>query len=196
MGSQTEKSEPPGAAPFAWQRVITKIVPDDLINIFLAEFKKLYGMPGWNPKEITFSDGTLLATVTSQGSQLKNLYEWSKINNATVNIRREGISVALNMPVVNRAQPTNIYPVRHVIARLIDNLSTVYPGNRIQLGEFTNRDNYTEVAAVITLENVSPELLGVIGSMLRNYPITLQSIVVSVNNGSLNGSINLLILGN
>ncbi len=170
--------------------------PDSLITIFLAELQKLYGMPGWVPKSIFFSKGLLSANVQSQGSLLKNLYQWAKLNNAIIVVRRDGISVTLTMPIQNRPQPKNIYSIKKVLVQLIDKIAIIYPGNHLSPGETIDHGgSYSEMPIAINLDSASPELIRTIGQQLQGYPMTLQNIQVSVNNGSLSGSINLLILG-
>jgi len=193
---QAPAPEKPQVNPFkGYYDALNSTDPGDSIAFYVAGLTKLYGLPGWNIKNTIYRDGVLNATVTSQGSPLKSLYEWAKLNNAIANIGQQGVMIMVTMPLEKRGQAQYIYPIRAVLVEIIDKIASVYPGNNIQLGEQKNLGSYSEMAIAIRLSNVSPGLLAIIGKLLSGYPITLQNMPLSVDNGSLNGTINLLILG-
>jgi len=188
---------PPRVNPYqAFYDNLNSPAPDVLINQFLDEYQMLFSLPGWNPKDAIFNNGTLTSTVQSQGSKLQNLYAWAQLNNALVIVRKDSVGVTIVRTMENRPKPQNIYHLKAVLVKLIDNLATIYPGNHLTLGDTNDHNVYYDMNVTINLDNVSPDLIRMIGQQLHDDPIKLQNITVSVNNGSLSGAINLMILGN
>jgi len=170
-------------------------VPDEEIQQFLSSLALLYTMPGWTMKSIDYSNGTATASVISAGSKTETLFEWAKINGATVDLKRDGIFVSVNDTLKKRAAPTKIYPLKKVIANFIDRLSRVYPGNHLSLGDFANHGVYTQDELTIKIDKVTPIVLSLIAEQLNDLPLTLKSMSFKVDNGSLSGSIIIEALG-
>jgi len=169
--------------------------PEDVINRFLEKLRVLFTMPGWTPTVITYAGGTVSASVQTLASKTEELNEWAKQNNATVDIQQNGIYVHMNIDPARRTVPTYIYPLKSVLAHFIDRLSNVYPGNHLKLGTFDNKGVYSDVPITIDVEDISPIVLSLIGEQFKGLPIIVQTLSVTLDKGSLTGTINIDALG-
>src|SRR3990167_1727737 len=170
--------------------------PADTIHKLSNTVILLLTMPGWSPDLISYAGGTVSASVKSLGSRTNVLLSWAKKNNATVNILSTGFYVNLTFSQLNRLTPTDIHPLKEVIANLIDRLSYVNPKNDIVLGTYTDKGRFSEVDVTINFDNVSPTALQLIGDQFRMLPLTLSKVSIKYDNGYLSGSIVLKALGN
>lgn len=196
---ETAPPPPPPPKPNPYQGyydALSTFAPDEQIDVFIKELNILLTMPGWYVKNLNYVNGVMVANVQSPGSKLDNLFTWAKINNANVNLQKNGVVVTIALPLVKRSRPENIYQFKRVLASLIDRLATVYPGNNLRIGNFTNKGSYWTITVSIRLNKITPTVLGLIGQQMKDYPITLQNISTSVNNGVVTGTINLTVLGN
>jgi hypothetical protein len=169
--------------------------PPIQINEFINKLNVLATMPGWTPLTITYTPGILEATV-APGDTIESLSEWAEKNGATVKVDADGIHVSMALELKNRMKPKKIYPLEDISAAVLDRVSVVYPGNHVKLNEFTQKGVYSTVKITITLEEVTPLVLSLIGQQLRHLPLVLTAIsITGVRNGQLSGLIILEGLG-
>jgi len=179
----------------AYYNTLLAPAPDQEIQQFLAKFEQLYTMPGWTVKHVDYTRGNLIAKVESGGSKTQTLMDWAGRNQATVDIRTDGMYVSMPVPLINRPQDRTVYVFKEVMAKFIDNLSQVYPGNRIKLDTLEKKINFTSVKLVVNVENVSPFVLVLISKQFKDLPIVILNLALDVDNGSLTGSIVTQVLG-
>ncbi len=197
----TPKTEVPTTAPVTnlyqvYYDTLSSPAPDQEVNQLLDVMNVIGTMPGWAIKEINYSKGAVTASVTSNGGKTEELYAWAAVKKITVNIKKEGIDITTNITLAKRPKPTKIYKIKDVIAVFIDRLSTVYPGNHLTLGDFTSKGPFKDVLITITLENMRPLVLQLIGKQFRDLPLVLQNIKLSTQQGNaFNGSITIEALG-
>jgi hypothetical protein len=170
--------------------------PEQEIDSFVEGLNTLLTIPGWTATHFDYSSGSISGSLLSQGGKLEDLLLWGKANNVVVIIAPLGITVSMpvNMPP-NRPIPTQIYPMKQVIAQFVDKMVRVYPGNVLKLGNFVSKGKYTDVTVTISVDSISPATLVLIGEQTKDLPFVLQGINVDVNNGALTGSINFDALG-
>ena len=165
--------KPTGEAPQAqnpyalYNDILASPAPEQEVKQFIANVELLYTLPGWDIKTLEYkSDGsTLAAAVVSGGSKTESLFEWAKMNGATVEIRREGMFVLITSQFKKRPVPKSIYPIKMVVANIVDRLSTVYPGNHITLGDFAKKGLYTQTELTVS---VAVSLLPLLRSLAIN----------------------------
>ena len=198
--AQAPQPPPPpqqALSPYAtYNQMLASPAPDEEIKGMLAKLNLLFSLPGWTVKAIDYSNGTLLANVTSGGTKAETLLAWAHAVGATFGVKNTGFVVIFNVPLTNRPVPTNIYPIRNIIAILIDRLSNVIPGNNMQLGEFKNQDVFNNATLTIAATAVTPVVLAMIGEQLKDLPLVLKHVTMSNTNGTLSGSIEIEVLGN
>jgi hypothetical protein len=163
--------------------------PDQQINAIVKKLSLFATLPGWQLKSITFGSGNLATVVTSNGGTIKNLFAWAEQHAASVEIKQDGVYVNMLVRESDRPVPQQIYPLKQVLGSLVDNVAAVYPGNHLRLDQFTNRGVFTEVTVTISVDKISPSILAVIAQQLKDLPLSLQSLEMSVEDGSLTGSI-------
>lgn len=179
-----------------YNRILMTPDPVEEMNAFLSSLNTLLTIPSWDLTQVRYSGGDITATVTTVGSSVQQLIAWSKANDVSVEMRPDGIH--LDMPVklpANRPAPKDIYPLTDVIARFVDHLSAVYPGNHLQLSEIANKGKYNDVTIIISVDKISPATFALIGEQMKDLPFVLKTVALTVNNGMLTGSINFEAVG-
>ena len=187
----------PEKNPYAdFNKALISPKPEEEISYVVDKLRVLMTMPGWTMNALDYSNKKLSVSVTSGGSDVASLEDWVKNNNATIEIRQDGIYVIMLFSGSNRLMPKNIYPIKDVIATLIDRLGNVYPGNNMQISTFNNKGAYTDVSITVNFMNGSPTMLSLIGSQFKDLPCVLKSMAFTVTNGNITGSIIIQALGN
>lgn len=169
--------------------------PTTQIHWLVTAILSLQTIPGWAANDMEYKDNVLTAKVTSLGARTSLLYAWAKQNNAAVTIAADGFHLAMTATFANRPLSDAISPTDKVIASIIDNVSYVLPGNNLSLGPATSRGRYMEQEIAINFNNIAPGTLDLIGQQLKNLPLVLTKVVITVTNGYVAGTINLKALG-
>ncbi len=157
---------------------------------------RLFTIPGWIPTSVDYTKGNLSVAVKSKGARTGILFDWAKQNQAIVDVEQSGFYLTLTNPTVNRRSPTTINSLKYVIADIVDRLSYILPGNRLQLGAYNDRKVYMETVLTISFTDITPATFNLIGQQFRSLPLVLTKVSFEVNNGRLSGSIVLQALGN
>lgn len=183
--------------PFqAYNAALSSSAPDQEINAFLNKFNLLFTLPGWSVEKVNYTPGSLSAAVKSLGNTTQSLLDWAQKNNAKVSMQPSGIFVAMNANLPKRPLPTKIYPLKEVLARFIDRLASVYPGNHLVLGNFVDKEAFTQVTVTINIDNVTPLVLALIGKQFKDLPLVLKNVALTFDKGLLSGSIAVDVFGN
>lgn len=187
---------PPQVNPYqGYIDVLKSPSPEEQINNFLQRLKELYAIPGWSLKDVSFGGGSLSGSVQSNGASVETLMKWAKENDASVGILASGFTVSMSVSLASRTRSDAIYPLKNVIAKLVDRLAIIYPGNHLALGESANKGVYSQTEVSINLEKVSPLVLRLISEQIKDLPLVLKTITLTVDNGSLSGTITFDALG-
>jgi hypothetical protein len=197
-----EEQQPIVAAehPNPYQPYYDKLMspaPTIVINGVLDAIENLYAIPGWTVRAVNYQAGTLIAQLQSNGYKIQSLIAWFQADHTIkIEVKPNGIFLYKTLTFNNRPIPSAIYPLQQIVANLLDNLANVYPGNIMQIGDYTNVSSFLTSTLTIDITDSSPITLRLVAAQFDNLPLVLQGINFTVTNGSLSGSIKLLALGN
>lgn len=174
------------------------ISPDPFLEIQYVqnEIVRSYTIPGWIPIKLNYANHQLEMAVQSMGMRTNTLFAWAKDNGGTISVRQDGFYIIFNALLLNRQKPDKIYNIDNVIANLTDRMSYVLPGNNLIMGKSISKGKYIRTTITINFNNIVPTTFGLIGQQLRNLPLILNNVTISVKNQSLTGSIEITALGN
>lgn len=170
--------------------------PTNEINDFTQALQVFMTVPGWTAKHVEYARPTVVATMISDGGEVRDLMSWAEKNDMALTIKPDGVYISKILHLTNRQFPAKIFPLKDVVANFIDRLSKVYPGNHIKLNDFENRGVYTNVQMTLLIDQITPILLTLIGQQFKDLPFSLQSIIFDIDQGSLTGTIIIDALGN
>ncbi len=172
--------------------------PDPALEMknLLEKIILLYSMPGWEPIIVNYQNNKIFTNLRSQGARTNSLYSWAKANNIAVEIQSSGFK--LNIPVknLNRASTKVIYRFDDVIGTLIDRLSFVLPGNSLSISNISRNKYITAGELKITFVNLTPATFGLLSDQLKQLPLVITMVTVSLKDDNISGSIDLKALGN
>lgn len=171
--------------------------PDPAVELTLLANKLtvFYTLPGWEVSSIAYGKSTITASVKSLGGSMHGLMSWADSHDMQMNIKQEGVTLKLELDPESRDVPKTIYPIKNVIASIVDQLAGVLPGNVIKLGDFAKKGVYVDVLVTINFTDITPLTFSMIGQQLVGLPLVLQSTTFNMKDGIINGSITLDALG-
>ncbi|HVE43766.1 MAG TPA: hypothetical protein VNC84_01320 [Gammaproteobacteria bacterium] len=172
-------------------------LPEEEIKRFVEQVSVLLGMPGWVIKQVSYGDRKLSAQVISHGGSMQMLMDWAQQTGFKVLLKPEGIMITRDMVIENRPFNDAIYPLDETMARFMDKLALIYPGNHIRISSFKQKENYTDILFGIELGSDTPLMFGLLADQLSELPFVLKNITVKMDEstGHLSGTINIEAVG-
>ncbi|MDX1901249.1 MAG: hypothetical protein SFW66_04475 [Gammaproteobacteria bacterium] len=169
--------------------------PADEMENIVAGIAKLYTAPGWVPDKLSYSNGSLVAHLSSSGIRIQPLSTWAAQNKMDFALTSEGIQVTLPILTRNRISTTNIMPLAEVISRLIDRESYVVHGNTFKVGDIESHDSFNSTDVKISVDNLSLDTLDLVAKQFKALPLILSKADFTIENGRISGNIVLQALG-
>lgn len=170
--------------------------PRQQLQNFSHDVAVMYALPGWIATNVNYSGSIATFQVHSLGGNIADLYAWAKQHAAEVQLTTTGAKVSLAARIDSRPKPKTISSTQHVVARIIDNMLRIMPGQTVNIENITNHGIYRVANINISYHDVTPDVLRLIGDNLAGLPIKLDNASASIDNGLLSGTIKLTVLGN
>lgn len=160
------------------------------------EITDTYTIPGWVVTRVSTGGTNTRFQVNSLGGTLNTLFLWARQNNSQVNLGSTGATLQMIKALPRRASPTTIVDTKLVTAKVIDDMLQLLPGRSVKVNDFKSEGAYRESVLTISVSDITPNILSLIGYQLQGLPVKLDNVALTVNQGLLSGSIKLAILGN
>src|SRR5579872_4086510 len=175
---------------------MTSPSPRSEIESVTSQVARLYTIPGWFPEKVDYSSGIMRVNIKSSGTKMNVLFKWIEANNATLLIASDGVYLTLPVRINNRTEVKTITSLQQVIAEVIDRIAVVSPGNNLVLAPMMDRGRFMETQLTINFSDLSLEMLDLLAEQLKELPLVLVKLNMSISNGTLSGSLVLKALGN
>lgn len=170
--------------------------PEIQLNELATSIAMLYGMPGWQVTGVTFNGSNYTIQTNPLGGTISYLNQWTKDRNMNLIINPQGVTLTMSSQLPNRAAPTVIYPLQEVLFVVMDNVNSIMPERSVSINTIAKYPMYKSATITISVNDASPDILILIGRELHDLPVKLLNTHISINNGMLSGTIQLLALGN
>jgi len=164
-----------------------QIVLNDLQTAFLA--------PGWMVTQLHFKANKTRLHIRSLGGSTHDLIAWAQQQQSSVSLTQSGAYIEMSSNLPNRQPPSKPTRSLRTLSNIIDRMMLVIPGKSVSIHAGHRYPLYKTTAVVISFDDVSLDVLGIISEELAGLPINLQTVELSVNEGLLSGKIDLNMIG-
>lgn len=179
----------------AYNQALSTPAPEKQLNELVAVIQTLYTISGWQPTRIVYHNAQYDINVTSNNGSLETLNAWAKENHFGYELTAQAAILTKQSALTSRPAPTSIYQHQHVLDLLIDQLDILLLGKHIRLQQTTAHGLLKETTVTITLQDVSSPLLIIIGQTIKDLPLTMNKISLTITPDAINGTINLSVWG-
>lgn len=169
--------------------------PTQTINSLVNNLQKIYNLNGWYASDFGYENGSGKLAMHSLGGTAIDLLEWSKQSQMNVDFSEDGAALIFTASVAPRTVPNHIYDIRQVIALIIDRMMLILPGRAVKINKVMDNQTFRQMSITITFNNISPEILQLVGSNLSGLPVSLNNCSASIKAGLLSGKLQLDVLG-
>jgi hypothetical protein len=179
-----------------YKQALTTPDPTVQLQQIAKQLRVAYSVPGWAPTRISYTGNSMQVELHSLGASITSLLQWSSTNNLNVALSTNGAVLTLPLAVAPRQVPAAIGSTQQMIATLIDRMMLIIPDKSVQLGTSVMGESFRSTTVSVTLNNVSPQVLSLIGKALVGLPLNVANNALDLNNGLLSGTLQLTLLGN
>lgn len=158
--------------------------------------QKLNQIPGWEIQSVHYNGEVGNAKLNSIGGTATQLLTMSQSMGMVVNFSSNGVFVNFTSALSHRPLPDKIANTEKTVAIIMDRMTHVLPKKSVGVDQTITNRVFKQVEMTISFNNVSPEVLQLIGSSLDDLPVNIDSITVSVKNGLLSGYFKISVVGN
>lgn len=179
----------------AYYRALTTPAPDRQLAEMVATITQLYLLPGWSATKLQFNGKRFHVALRSDGGKMSGITQWAKQRGYQFHLSSRGAEVIYQSRLTSRAKPTALYASTQVVTQLVDHMTQLLHHNAVSLGETRQRGDVRATRLTIHLDEVSPELLDLVGRELNHLPLALTSVDITIHSGLMNGIIQLSVWG-
>jgi hypothetical protein len=170
--------------------------PESETTALVHGLQKINQIPGWNVVSVEYDGETGSAKLKSIGGAATQLLTMSQAMGMVVSFSSSGTYINFSTTLNHRPLPDKIASTEKTVALIMDRMTHVLPKKSVSVDQTITNRVFKEVALTISFNNVSPEVLQLIGSNLDDLPVNVKSITVNVKNGLLSGYFKISVVGN
>lgn len=182
-----------GSAPY--QAALTTPRPVDLLNEVARHIDQLYLIPGWAVSKITYNDGQYAVHMLPKGGDLWYLTQWAKQHYYDFHVTSNGAALQLRSQMPRRVLPKHYASFDKATNVFIHRMEHVLTHRAIHVHESHKHGAMREIRVTLDVEQLSPDLLDLVGQELDDLPISLSAIDLRITDGLIEGKIDLSLWG-
>jgi hypothetical protein len=170
--------------------------PGQQISALNEGIRKADAIQGWYVGSVSYNGQVAQLPMHSLGGNASDLMTESQALNMTVNFSSQGASIGFPTIIEGRPTPDRIANTQQTIALIIDRMMKILPGKAVQINNTTQNQVFQQTGITISFNNISPEVLQLIGSSMDDLPVTLISVTATKKDGLFSGNLQLNVVGN
>lgn len=169
--------------------------PREQLKKVVQDYNEAGAVLGWGAHRLSFDGQSLVLHFDPEGGSLQSFVEWARAHQWTVDWNPTAVTLQTPIHLPQRAAPAVIYALDQVLIRLIDQLNVVLPKHTLSLGPSQSKQGVKERALLLSVSDISPAVLDLIGGQLQNFPVELVSVDLDLTQGLASGTIKLNVWG-
>lgn len=180
----------------AWQDKLHQPAPATIMQSLVSHIDTLYLIPGWQAVGFHYAGHAFQATLkASDGGDLWALTDWAKQHFYTMHMDHEQAVLQSTSRLAVRQSVPPILPMADVMNTFTRRFSRLLAADAMHFGS-VQQDGKLQTASIkLTIHALSPDLLALVGEEFENLPLTLSSADLSIEDGLINGTIQLSLWG-
>lgn len=162
------------------------------LNELATHINTLYFVPGWHAQSVSYDGHRYAIHLIAAGGNLNTLASWARANQFRYRLDSEGAQLSRQSHLAPRANVSSKRSLQGLLATLHDELGHLLPSDTVTVGNVYQVEKDLKTASVmIRMQDVSPQILELVGSTLADMPVVLSRVNLKLQSGLLSGTIRL-----
>jgi hypothetical protein len=179
----------------AYNHALLTPAPEAQLEELRHAVTQLYGIPGWQLSHLQFDGQHYHIKVISDGADMEMLEAWAKESRYQLQLTSNGPVLSQRTATVARLAPEKMQPLQPLLTMLIDEIDQLLQAKSVSLGQIQTHGDARTTLLTIHVNQISPEILDLVGRELDNLPLSLKAVNININSGLLSGNIQLSVWG-
>jgi hypothetical protein len=169
--------------------------PTKMITELGDKIDQLYLIPGWEAAHITFNGEKYQVDMRSHGGDLWYLTDWAKQHYYDLRITSSGAKLTLESHLKKRSLPQKYPNMQMAAETFMARMKQVLTTGAVHVDSSGQHGGMQVTKFTLDLTELSPDLLDLIGQELEDLPLSLSSVDLRLQNGLIDGKIQLSLWG-
>lgn len=169
--------------------------PTQLITELGTKIDQLYLIPGWQAARITFNGDKYQVDMHADGGDLWYLTDWAKQHYYDLRITSDGAELTLESHLKKRALPKTYPNMQLAVETFMQRMKHVLATGAVHIDSSGPHGDMQETKFTLDIQELSPDLLDLVGQELGDLPLSLSSIDLRLKDGLIDGKIQLSLWG-
>jgi hypothetical protein len=183
--------------PYApYNTALQSVAPEQQMNNLVLKLQQLYLAPGWCVSHLQLKGGRYQAQMTAQGGNLELLSQWSQRNHYEFSVLPTGPLLTATSDLPSRSNPSHVIDLQTTVMRVVDRVNLILRSEQsVHVGATQHYGRAKQAQLNVEVTNISPGLLDLVGQELKQLPVVLSNVDITVSNGFISGTIQLSVWG-
>lgn len=183
--------------PYAdYNNALESAEPHAQLNEIMQNIESLYTIPGWEMVSLEFNNNHYLVQLKNNNGDNTQLSQWSDFNNFTYQINNGQPILAKLAHVPSRLPPKTISNENALVTTISNQLSALLGAQQVNISNSLPAGASKQTLITLTIQQGTPKILDIIGQILENQPVMIQSAQIEKNGLTISGKIQFSIWGN
>ena len=200
IGNHLEQQTPSISAnvnPYAdYNNALESAEPHAQLTEIMQIVELLYTIPGWQMQSLSFNNKHYLVKLKNTNGDTTQLQQWGNFNNFSYQLNDNQPSLTKLALVPSRMPPKTISNENALIAAITTQLGSLLGAEQISIGNALPSGATKQTLITLTIQEGTPKILDIIGQILANQPVMIQSAELENKGLTLSGKIQFSIWGN
>lgn len=156
----------------------------------------LYTIPGWQLQNIDFSNSHYRVQLKNNQGDLTQLTQWSNFNNFTYSQNANQTILSSLSHVQSRLPPKTISNEAALVEAITEPLRALLGAPAITIDSTYTSGAAKQTTVTLNITQATPKIIDIIGQILENQPVTIESANFDNKDLTINGKIQFSIWGN
>lgn len=181
----------------SYENAMHSEAPDEQIHALATKVEQLYLVPGWRLRSMHFNGKHYEIIMKPDGGDLSLLSQWANQYGYHFEMTPGGAQLGLDAHVVTRFRAP-IEPIQNlqpILLHLIDRINLILRQPSVDVSSQTLHGKAKQTHLVIRMNDISPDLLDLLGQELKGLPVTLSQVRLEIESGFIRGTIDVSVWG-
>lgn len=183
-------------APDAFTRAMASPDPSRMLNEIAQLLSQLYFIPGWHAEQMALDQSQYVILLKPEGGELTTLAQWAQQRQYQFEVTAQGPKlIRRSAQKASRDTLPPRLPLETLAAKLFDEVDALLQEKAIEVGQVKSIGKMRKMDVILTVDNISPEILQLLGREFLGLPLSLSRASLSIQSGLVHGTLQLSLWG-
>lgn len=179
----------------AYQSALRSPKAESTLHNLMQTIVTLYTLPGWKAASIELSQNRYRVFLQADGGSLMELMQWCNDNHYTLHLNETTPFLERPFSLPDRNHLNAINNVHGTLNNIMNQLNPLLGSEDMLIGNTQIFSASKQIPITLTIQTATPKILDIIGQLIQNQPLVINSARFKLNDITISGQIQLSLWG-